>query len=329
MNGGKKGNGLVANGVLLLLMLVMLYSGLQVLEATVLQPAAGTAASDQSKTVRKDGTDYFPHQDMQVLLVLGIDRTGPVEASHYYRNPGLADSILLLIFDESSEECTVLTLNRDTMVHMDVLGVRGEYAGTAYGQLALAYSYGQGLRDSCENVKSTLEKFLPGLTVDCYLAMHMDALPILNDAVGGVTVEVTEDFSQVNPSIPRGQVTLKGQQALDYLRGRQDLGDQLNTSRMARQSEYVGKLLEALGEKKYRDVRFFAELYEDIAPYIVTDCSAETLSGMLSRYAGYTLREIVTPEGESIVDKGHNQFLVDEEKLDALLLRLFYRKTNL
>ena len=40
------------------------------------------------------------------------------------------------------------------------------------------------------------------------------AVTILNDAVGGVTVQVQDDFSTVDASIPVGIVQLKGQQAL-------------------------------------------------------------------------------------------------------------------
>ena len=324
-----QGNGTLSNCILLFLVLVILYSGIQVLESTVLYPDSGGTDSAETKTVVKDGTDFFPHQDVTVMMVLGIDRSGPVESSHYFRNQGAADSILLLIFDETSEECSVLCLNRDTMVTMDVLGVRGEYAGTAYGQLALAHTYGEGLEDSCENMKSTLEKFLPGLTIDCYVAMNMDAIPILNDAVGGVTVNVVDDFSQVNPSIAMGEVKLSGEQAVDFLRSRKNVGDQENISRMARQIQYMEKFLETLSRNQNEDIHFFIDLYEDIAPYVVTDCSPEALSGMFSRYGGYRLREVVTPEGENVVSNGYNAFHVDEEKLNALILRLLYREKSM
>ena len=41
--------------------------------------------------------------------------------------------------------------------------------------------------------------------IDYYFSMNMDAISILNDAVGGVTVEVTDDFSQVDATIGKGQ----------------------------------------------------------------------------------------------------------------------------
>ena len=231
---------------------------------------------------------------------------------------------MLIVCDETNKTYTVLYLNRDTMVTMDVLGVRGEYAGTAYGQLALAHTYGTGLEDSCLNVKSTLMNFIHGMTIDYYVAMNMDALPVLNDAVGGVTVNVKDDFSKVNPSITMGELTLRGDQVIDFVRTRKDVGDQKNVTRMARQREYVDGFLRQLMNREQENIEFAIGLYEEVAPYIVTDCSAENLSGMLDRYAEFTLAEVVTPEGESAVVDGHYEFYVDEEKLDELILRLFY-----
>ena len=111
--------------VLLVLVLVILYSGLQILESTVLHPSQDPVAQQTSKTITRDGKEYFPRQDVTVMMVLGIDQYGPVSSSNYYRNNGSADSVMLLIFDESNKDCTVLYLNRDTMLTMDVLGVRG------------------------------------------------------------------------------------------------------------------------------------------------------------------------------------------------------------
>ena len=311
--------------ILLILVIVILYSGLQILASTVLQSQTSTQGQATKKTIIRDGVEYFPRQDITVMMVLGIDQEGPVQSSNYYRNKGSADSVMLLIFDEATEECTVLYLNRDTMLTMDVLGVRGEYAGTTYGQLALAHTYGNGLEDSCVNMKNTLMNFLPGMTIDYYVAMNMDAIPILNDAVGGVTVNVTDDFSKVNPSITMGELTLKGDQVIDYVRTRKDVGDQKNVTRMARQREYVDGFLLALDEKEHEDIDFAVRLYDQLAPYIVTDCSVETLSKIISHYLDYKLLGAITPEGDNRIEEGHYAFYTDEEKLDALCVELFYR----
>ena len=315
-------------GIILLLVLVMLYSGLQILESTVLSSAEEQVVQTERKTIERNGIEYFPRQDITVVMVLGIDQYGPMESSESYRNTGSADSVMLLVFDETEKNCTVLYLNRDTMVDMDVLGLKGELIGTDYGQLALAHTYGTGMEDSCVNVKNTLMNFMHGLNIDYFVSMGMDAIPILNDAVGGVTVTVTEDFSEVNPTITMGQMTLRGDQVLDYVQTRKGVGDQKNVTRMQRQREYVDAFLAALYEKAQLETEFMVSVYDEVSDYIVTDCSVNTLSAMLDRYADFTVAGAVTPEGENVVVDGHYQFHVDEEKLDALILEIFYRPKN-
>lgn len=324
MRKSHKGRGLLIFCILLALVAVVLFSGLKIFEATVLFPGSGEVGQTPTKTIERDGVKYFPRQDITVMMVLGIDQHGPVESSNYYRNKGAADSIMLLIFDETNADCTVLYLNRDTMLDMDVLGVQGDYAGTSYGQLALAHTYGEGLADSCVNVKNTIMNYLHGLTIDYYVSMNMDAIPVLNDAVGGVTVTVVDDFSKVNPSITMGEVTLTGDQVIDFVRIRKDVGDQKNVTRMARQREYVSHFLEKLSQKEHENIDFLVNMYEQVSPYIVTDCSVNTLSNLLSKYLDYGIKEVVSPEGENIVVDGHYEFHTDEEALEELILRLFY-----
>ena len=118
-------------GLILILLLVFLISGLQILESTVLQN--GTAQdSTNRKTIIRNGIEYFPKQDMTVMMVMGIDQSGPVQDSGYYRNEGSADMVMLMAFDEKTEDCSILYLNRDTMMEMPVLGMDGQKAGTTY-----------------------------------------------------------------------------------------------------------------------------------------------------------------------------------------------------
>ena len=314
----------IASAVLiLLLVIVMLYSGLQILESTVLR----TGADEQgfvSRTITRDGVSYYPRQDITVVMVLGIDQNGPVQASEGYINSGAADMAALLIFDDADKSCTILQLNRDTMLEMPVLGVGGKNAGTYYGQLALSHTYGSGMADSCENTRRTISNFLYGIRIDYYLAMNMDAISILNDAVGGVTVNVTDDFSHVDPTITKGQMTLRGEQAIRFVRTRRDVGDQLNISRIDRQKEYIGSFLKKFRSRYHSDLEFAATTYDQVLPYIVTDCSLNTITSLMDRYGDYEIREVVSPAGENVMGEEYYEFYADEDALDELILRLFY-----
>lgn len=307
----------------LLLVAVMLYSAVRVWEYSRARDAVPQQQATQSKTITRDGVDYFPRQDMTVVMVLGIDQFGQVKESGSYQNPGASDMDMLLIFDEKNEICNVLHLNRDTMMEIPRLGLGGKEAGTWYGQLAMAHTFGSGMEDSCENVKKAISDFLYGIRIDHYIAMNMDAIAILNDAVGGVTVNVTDDFSAVDPTITKGILTLQGQQAVNFVRTRKDVGDQLNLSRIQRHREYVDGFVEAFRLKQAEE-SFILDTYEEVSPYIVTDCSANVISGMISRYGHYTVGQVISPEGNNVLGEEYYEFYADEEALDKLILELFY-----
>jgi len=308
--------------VILILLFVIGYSGLQILESTVLHSGQTEEEPKTSKTVFRDGIPYYPRQDITVIMLLGIDESGPVQDSGSYNNRGEADLITLLICDEKNEQIRLLNLNRDTMLEIPVLGFGGRQAGTITGQLALAHTYGSGLEDSCENTRTTVSNFLKGIRIDHYISMNMDAISILNDAVGGVRVTVTDDFSEIDPAISMGEHMLVGNQAMTFVRSRKNLGDQLNISRMERQKEYLKGFLVALNEKNSDS--FVMSVYEQVSPYIVTDCSVNLISSMLQRYGEYAIAEIRSPAGENVLGQQYYEFYPDEKLLDELVLELFY-----
>lgn len=328
MNRRRKKSNLSVLVVVLLLIIVLIGCGIRLLDSAVFSDNRenGLQEETEKKTITVNGVDYYPRQDITVILAMGIDNEGEMVDSGSYNNDGEADVVSLIIFDESEECCTVLNLNRDSMVDMPVLGVGGKKAGTAYQQLALSHTYGSGLEDSCENTKETVSRLLNNIYIDYYIAANMDAIAIANDAVGGVTVNVTDDFSNVTDTIPMGQVTLKGRQATSFVRMRKEVGDQLNISRMERHKEYIDGFMQSLRAKRSEGDSFIYSMYADISPYIVTDLSANALSGMYSRYEGYQLKDIISPKGENVRGKQYMEFYLDREALDKLILDVFYRE---
>lgn len=310
--------------LIVLLSALVVFAGIRILDAVLNKSENDNVSASSTKTVTVDGVDYFPRQDITVIMLMGIDERGEVVASPYHVNTGEADMVALAVFDEIDKSYSVLALNRDTMMDIQVLGLGGKPAGTIFGQLALAHTYGSGLEDSCENTVNTVSNFLSGLTVDYYVSMNMDAISILNDAVGGVTVNVVDDFSQVDESIPMGEVTLNGEQALSYVQTRKDVGNQMNISRMDRHKEYMENFVTAFNEKVKESDTFVLEVYDDVSKYVVSDCSVNSMSAMLNRYADYELREVVTPEGENKLTGQYMEFYADEEELDKLILKMFY-----
>lgn len=306
-----------------ILALVVIYSGLQVLESTLLRPT-GSENPAESKTIVRDGVSYYPRQDITVVMVSGIDLNGPVKSSGTYNNPGAADMVSLLVFDQTNEKINVISINRDTMMEIPVLGMKGRPAGTIHGQLALAHTYGTGLADSSVNLRNAVSNFLYGTQINYYVTMNMDAISIMNDAVGGVTVNVTDDFSEIDSTIPLGQVTLTGSQAVNYVRGRRGVGDGLNLNRMERHKAYMAGFLTALDDTAENSQSALVTAFEEAGPYMVTDCNTKILASLMDRYGDYELGEILSVEGENVKGEQYMEYHVDEKALDKLILEYLY-----
>lgn len=311
---------------ILILSVVVIYGGLQILESTIFSQTNNGQDQTASKTIQRDGISYFPKQDITTLLVLGIDEFGKPQDSGSYNNPGAADVVFLAIFNETEKTYSILSLNRDTMLDMPVLGIGGKQAGTRYAQLGLAHTYGNGLESSCANVSDTVSNFLYGTTVDYYLSLRMDAIAIINDAVGGVevTIDATEDFSAIDSSLQPGTIRLNGQQALNYIRARQGVGDQLNLSRMNRQEKYLEGFSKALKQLQDDGENVQMDIYEQVSDYMISNCSTSTLSKLTSRFSEYALSEVVIPQGEYVQGEEFMEFYVDQDALDDIILRLLY-----
>ena len=307
----------------LILILAIVYSGLQILESTVFY-GREKEFEVKTKTIVHNGKRYYPRQDINVILVMGINQQGPAvanEPNHGYS----ADMVALVVFDEKAGSYTVLNLNRDTMMDMPALNEKGVEIGSMYAQLGYAHTYGTGVEDSCENTRKAVSNFLGGVTIDYYVSINVDAISMLNDAVGGVTVNVTEDFSRVDDTIPMGTVTLKGDQARSFVQSRWYVGDELNLSRIERQKQYMDGFISAFKETvKTSDANFVLNTYNSVAPYLVSDLPVSTLTGMVERYIDYPLAGILSLEGENRLGKEIYEFYADEKKLEELRLELFY-----
>lgn len=279
-----------------------------------------------SRVIEYGGEKYYPKQDITTFLFLGLDRIGPAVASNSYMNSARADVVMVLVFDDTKHELRILNLNRDTILPVQRLGVNGFPADMTEQQLALAHTYGKGLRDSCENTKTTLSKFLLNLQIDYFASVSMDQISTINDRLGGVTVEVTEDFSSVTDDIPLGSVKLIGEQAKLYVSSRRDVDDQLNLSRMERQKKYLFGLFNQLNSVGMNNTEDLMKLYDDISDYVVTDCTTQTMTNLLNKFSGYELKEVISPKGDNVKGTEFMEFYVDTDSLKEQLLDLFYSK---
>ena len=144
------------------------------------------AGEDESLTYYNGG--WYARRDVETVLVMGVDKYAAQTSGDNYNQQQQADFLLLLVVDRTAGVCRVLPLNRDTMTEITALGLAGEQVGTFNGQLALSHTYGSGGLDSARNTGRAVSSLLYGVDIDHVMAFTMDAVPVINDAVGGVTI---------------------------------------------------------------------------------------------------------------------------------------------
>lgn len=274
-----------------------------------------------------NGVEYVKNEDVDSFLILGLDKYEDAINNDSYNNDQRADFLMLLVFDNSEKKFTAVHLNRDTMVNMNVLGVAGQKIGTVNKQLALAHTYGNGRDVSCRNTADAVSELLNGVKVNHYLSITMDAVPILNDLLGGVEVTVLDDFSGIDDTLIKGEtVTLHGDHALTYVRERYGLEDSSNSTRMVRQRQYMTAVYDKAMLEIENDDNFVIEASSKLADYIVSDRSVNQLQEIAKKLSQYKFTEIETLEGESVVKDGLMEFRPDADSIDKIVFELFYKK---
>lgn len=273
-----------------------------------------------------DGKWYVQKDKVETYLLIGIDKyEAAIRNENGYRNTEQSDALFLLAVDREKEDYSILHINRDTMANIRMLDVKGNPYSSFEGQLALSHTYGSGREDSCENTVWSVSDYLYGLEIDHYASISMDAVAILNDKIGGVTLTVADDMTMVDESLKKGEtVTLKGEQALIYIRARQGIADSTNIERMERQRQYIDAFLNQAWVAIFRDDSLRADMLLSVSDYLVSDMTADELLSLTDVLHDYIFTGIYSIDGEARKGEQFMEFYADEDKLKKLVLDTFY-----
>ena len=282
------------------------------------------------ETLEYNGIKYDLKDNIETFVVIGLDKMSDGEEdSDAFRNDKQADFIMVFVLDNASQTITPIQINRDTMVEMNLLSLNGNPYATATKQIALSFNEGNGKKISCRNTLDAVSTLLLGMKMNHYIAVTMDGVPVYNDLVGGVTLEVLDDFSSIDASLVKGEtVTLKGRQSLTYVRTRQGVGDETNVSRMARQRQYLNGLHEATVTKLKDDDAFAAELTTKMSEYIISDRSVSRLQVLLEKFSSYSFNETLVLEGENKVGEKFMEFYPTKDSVLKTVIAAFYRESG-
>ena len=179
-----------------------------------------------------------------------------------------------------------------------------------------------------ENTVDAVSHLLGDQTIDGYAMVNMGAIQVVNDMVGGVTVTIEDDFSDVDPSMKKGEtVTLMGEQAEKYVRSRKEISDGSNQNRMSRQSTYEEAFKPAFRNKCAENSKFPLEVYHAMEDYMTTNISAKKFCRLAILMSDENQDEKVAISGTYGLDEdGWQTFTPDADSLQEAILELFYKK---
>lgn len=289
----------------------------------------GEEADWQEGDVRHEGVHYRYNEDILTFLFLGIDKMGEVEPVRDGIDGGQSDAVFLLALDPHKKEATVVGIPRDTMAEVDVYTAGGVRAGRLTTQLCLQHGYGDGAELSCERSVEAVSRLFYGLPIHGYCAINMGAIPLLNDAVGGVTLRALEKMDFKDFRAEEGEeLHLEGMDAYYYLHNRDTASFNSAGRRLQRQKQYLEAYAAAALAALKEDITLPVSLYGTLSRYMVTDITVDEAGYLATQAAGYSLGEVRSLQGATVMGDRYEEFHPDEEALYRLILEVFYEEVG-
>ncbi|MFF0855302.1 LCP family protein [Streptomyces sp. NPDC003280] len=190
----------------------------------------------------------------------GCSRTGVQSGSN-------ADVEMVVHISADRSNATVMSIPRDTMTKVPACADSATGRSTAgyYGQINSALQYGP----ACQ--VATVHQ-LTGIPIDHFVKLDFSGVVKMSDAVGGVSVCVTDDVYDTysHLKLSRGSHTLKGVAALEFVRSRHGFGDGSDLGRTISQHIFLGAMI-----RKFKSA---GTLTDPSAVYGLADAATKALT---------------------------------------------------
>lgn len=280
--------------------------------------------AEDSSYITYNGKKYKYNSDLRTMLFIGVDKDETVTVKEITGRSGQSDCLILLVMDTESKKTTLLEISRDTMADVKIYGIDGDYMATELMQITAQYAYGDGEKRSCQLTREAVENLLYDIPIHDYLSLNMAGIVPIVDQIGGVEITVPEDYTSIDPAFVQGSsITLNGEMAEKYIRSRDTSVLGSNEQRMERQTQFVQALLEKVKASEDGGNTILQQFWQAAQPYITTDLSLN----MLEKVTSYDMEpEILKVPGEVRAGKQHDEFYVDDERLQEMIINIFYRE---
>ncbi|BCL38157.1 LCP family protein [Nostoc sp. MS1] len=256
------------------------------------------------------------------ILILGIDNSGhphqnkftPVEALS-----GNSDTMLLIRLVPNTHQINVLSIPRDTLVHLNGGGIDKINDANVRGGPKLA--------------ANTVSNLLAGIPIDRYVRVDTEGFIHLVDALEGVEVNVpkqmdyTDNTQHLSIHFSPGKQKLNGQHLQEYVRFRHDaLGD---IGRVQRQQEVLKDILLTL--LKPESLAKLPKILEVVKYNVDTDLSVEEMLAVAQTILAsdrHQLHLMMLPGRFSRKEEYHASYWISSPQATAKILANYFDIAN-
>ncbi|MEH7381385.1 LytR family transcriptional regulator [Bacillus sp. JJ1533] len=247
---------------------------------------------EREKSEKRQDEVIFKEQDPISVLLMGVDaRAG---------DRGRSDSLIVLTVNPTDKSMKMVSIPRDT---------RTEIIGRGYqDKINHAYAFG-----GPEMAIDTVENFLD-IPIDYFVQVNMESFKDIVDAVGGITVNNSFEFSYGGFTFNEGQISLDGGEALAYSRMRKEdpRGD---FGRQDRQRQIIMGVINK--GASFSSLTNFDDILKAIGANIQTNLTFNEMVDIQKNYkdARHSLEQSMVKGSGSRIDGIYYYIVPEEERL--------------
>ena len=166
------------------------------------------------------------------IMLMGVDER-PED-----HDMGRSDTLMVIMLDTNTKNVSLLSIPRDTRVHIPRHG---------WDKINHAYAFGQK-----ELTRRTVEEFL-GIKISNYVMVDFKGFTGLVDAIGGVDIDVEQDmyyrdsWDGFTVDLKKGMQHMDGKTAIQYVRYRDEEGD---IGRVRRQQHFMMAMYDKISSEQ-------------------------------------------------------------------------------
>lgn len=277
-----------------------------------------------------NGKEYKYRENVINILCLGIDKTAPLSENEEGRNNiGMADTVVVASIDVEKNEISLIAIPRDTMAEVQTT-INGELDAIRRLQICYQYAYGATMEQGNELTVEAVSKLLYNTPIQRCCTINIEAIIELNDAIGGVDVNVLEDLTEWDSNLPYGaRVHLEDRTALNFIQVRNTHSIDGATLRTERQKQYALAFFEkaknVMAEDPTLPIKMFKELQSE--GNMCTDLTLEDISYLVPEILEMSFTEDVIQviPGESVLgENGLAEYHKDVDALKEIVISTFY-----